>query len=526
MFLISSPCTARTCGTGLICFAMRKWMLFFTMAFYSHTLFSQYYFNKLFDTPFPYVGAILRSIEAPDSGFILMHTSFDVFKDTNAICIVKINKYGDTVWKRSYGAVGTAHEQYEIIRTEDSCYVFCGGEWKNDTLNAFLFKINEQGDSLWMKTYNPGGYLCYFETVIETFDGGFLATGGYNKDKINGTSPSRQAYTIKTDKEGNVQWSLLYGDGYLNEAGIGLVETPDHGYLQSGYAGSPTSSDFYVYPQLIKIKNNGQIAWIKNYSDPDYYWFYTQIKRTLDGNYLISGGYANDEDVFPSDPYGNGGTLTKIDEDGNVLWFKRYGDEIYDAECYDFVELPDSSIVTIGFNHQPWEKSTLVKFNSQGTIIWKQQYLYNSEFESNEALFEIIHTKDNGFLMTGYAHNPELDTTGFSIGKGWILKVDSLGCPMPLCVVATEEPGLPTLPAAFLEVFPNPTSGTVEVRWNPREGTGTLEVFNINGTRLMLQQVALQGGSNPLSLDGQPAGVYVVRLRTSSGSVTHKLIIE
>lgn len=109
---------------------MWKILLSLTFLFQSSSSFAQSYFNKLLETPYPYVGAILGGIETPDSGFILMHTSFDIFKDTNQINIIKINKKGDFVWKKGYGAEGTAHEQYEIIRTKDSCYIFCGGNGK------------------------------------------------------------------------------------------------------------------------------------------------------------------------------------------------------------------------------------------------------------------------------------------------------------------------------------------------------------------------------------------------------------
>jgi hypothetical protein len=78
----------------------------------------------------------------------------------------------------------------------------------------------------------------------------------------------------------------------------------------------------------------------------------------------------------------------------------------------------------------------------------------------------------------------------------------------------------------WLLLTPNPTSGNIEVRWNSIDETGTLEVYNINGILIMQQKIALQSGSISLSLDNHPVGVYVVHLRTSSGNLTQKLIIE
>ncbi len=80
--------------------------------------------------------------------------------------------------------------------------------------------------------------------------------------------------------------------------------------------------------------------------------------------------------------------------------------------------------------------------------------------------------------------------------------------------------------AGWLSLMPNPSSGAVEVRWEPSEGTGTLEVFNLNGMQIICQTVSLQGGMATLSLESQPVGVYLVRLSTTTGSVSRKLIKE
>lgn len=373
-----------------------------------------------------------------------------------------------------------------------------------------------------MKTFNSGSYLCLFGNVIETSDGGFLATGGCEKTPPGGSDPFRQNYTVKTDGLGNILWQLTRGDYSTHENSFGIVETPDHEYLQAGNVRNPYIDDFYVYSQLVRIKNNGQVAWVKNYIDSDYYQGFFDIQKALDGNYLIAGGWANDEDIFPSDPYGGGGTLTKVDENGSVLWFKRYGDEIYDAECYDFVELPDSSIVTIGFSHQPWERSTLVKFNSEGEIIWTHPYLYNTEFETNEALFEVIHTKDNGFLMTGYAHNPMLDTIGFSIGKGWILKVDSLGCPVPMCVTSTIDPIREE--NEVIKIFPNPFQNEFQIKLPIDNKYEKINIYD--ATARLIISADLKSKEDHLTIDASNMnnGLYFIEFISKTERMMKKII--
>jgi hypothetical protein len=479
----------------------------------------------LLDTPYPFVGVVWGSIETPDSGFILMHTSFDIFQDTNQIKIVKVDKTGEILWTKNYGAAGTAHEQYEIIRTADSCYVFCGLEWKNDTASAMLFKINENGDSLWMKTYNSGYYLGVFGKVIETSNKDLICIGGYDKTPVGGPDPWRQIFIVRTDKDGNLRWHRNYGSSSLNNNGRDIVETPEHEFICSGYIRSPyaASSQFFVDALLMKIDSLGNEIWVQQYSEFNIWQALVEINQTLDGNYLATGDFTNNYYINTNDPYGAGGILLKIDAAGNTLWFKRYGDEILDAGCYDFVELPDSSFVTVGMSYRPHTKAKMVKFNNQGEITAVFPFNYNST-DFGEELFTILHTKDNGFLMTG--DGAPYDTINpLLVSKGWILKVDSLGCQIPFCVVDTDEPRAPNPPQG-LQLLPNPSSGVVEVRWTGAEGGGTLEVFQLNGVLLLRQNVSLPSGSSTISLDQQPAGIYLVRLNTGASSITRKLVKE
>lgn len=501
---------------------MWKILLCFALSFQLIPGSSQTYFSKLLETPYPYVGAILGSIETPDSGFILMHTSFDIFEDTNKINIVKINKNGGTIWHKSYGATGTAHEQYEIIRTKDSCYVFCGAEQKDLIYSAMLFKINEQGDSIWMKTFNIGFYLGVFGKVIETSDNGLIAIGGYDKTPPDGSDPWRQAYIVKTDKDGNLQWQRSYGSAELNDNGRDIVETPEGDFICSGYVGYPyLTNDFYVRAQVMKINAQGQIIWIKEYPVREYNQAFIEINRTLDGNYLVSGDYTYNRYATTGDPNHSGGILLKIDSNGNTLWFKRYQEEVLEAGFYDYVELPDSSIVTIGFSYFPDENSTLVKFSSTGEIKWKNIYKYNTAWEVSEGLFKVIHTKDNGFLMCGYGVSPILNDP-FATSKGWILKVDSLGCAIPLCVVATDEPDQEENNS--IEIYPNPFLSGFQIEL-PVEGKyKRINVYDVTGHLLFVKDLEI--GDTTASIDGSRLnnGVFFVEILSKTERVVKKII--
>jgi hypothetical protein len=94
-------------------------------------------------------------------------------------------------------------------------------------------------------------------------------------------------------------------------------------------------------------------------------------------------------------------------------------------------------------------------------------------------LYKVQQTQDEGFVMCGFAHTI-VDVPVSSASDTWILKVDKYGCEIPVCVTSIEEPTQPEPPKeeTYFEVYPNPSSGVVNVEWNPSVGSGLLEVLN------------------------------------------------
>lgn len=75
-----------------------------------------------------------------------------------------------------------------------------------------------------------------------------------------------------------------------------------------------------------------------------------------------------------------------------------------------------------------------------------------------------------------------------------------------------------------LQVYPNPASNRVNIAW---DGSRVNEVALVgSGGRLVMTQSPATGAHNlRLAVDGVPAGVYFVRLRTAEGVATRRMVI-
>ena len=68
-------------------------------------------------------------------------------------------------------------------------------------------------------------------------------------------------WLVKTDSNGNMQWNKTYG-GSSTEAPSSVVQTKDGGYALAGNtvtssAGIPPNDDFW----LVKTESNGNMQW-------------------------------------------------------------------------------------------------------------------------------------------------------------------------------------------------------------------------------------------------------------------------
>lgn len=85
----------------------------------------------------------------------------------------------------------------------------------------------------------------------------------------------------------------------------------------------------------------------------------------------------------------------------------------------------------------------------------------------------------------------------------------------------------PTFATVGAALYPNPASGSVTIGLNAHSGPVSVEVINALGQVVVRRELTPAGASQiSLSLAGCTLGVYTVRLRTASGLVSQRLIVN
>ncbi|MBU1707836.1 hypothetical protein KKB28_08005, partial [bacterium] len=84
----------------------------------------------------------------------------------------------DTLWTRTFGG-----EEYDLVfdikQTSDGGYIIAGETASSEVMGAYLLRLDNDGDSLWMRIYRDEEDIHYFFNafeVLQTEDGGYILT--------------------------------------------------------------------------------------------------------------------------------------------------------------------------------------------------------------------------------------------------------------------------------------------------------------------------------------------------------------
>jgi hypothetical protein len=282
--------------------------------------------------------------------------------------LIKTDAFGEVQWSRNYTRGNT---QFAVL-TRDGGYALAGT--KEDT----LIKIDTQGNVQWSKKYAIFSE-AYVSSVIQTIDGGF-AIVGYGYNPLYRTEPM----LVKTDSNGNIQWSKTYGEPSESRIVLSIVQTIDDGFALAG----STRGDMW----FVKTDSVGDVLWETKYGGQDAE-ICSSVVRTTNGGYLLTGSTAS----FGAGDYD--GWVVKTDSNGKMQWNKTYGGAGRD----DFraaAITSDGGYVLVGSTDVIKNPvAAVVKFDAFGELEWEKNFSGENRPES------VTVASDGGYFFAGLKGN-------------------------------------------------------------------------------------------------------------------------
>ncbi|MCD6161698.1 MAG: T9SS type A sorting domain-containing protein [candidate division Zixibacteria bacterium] len=195
----------------------------------------------------------LSVCQTSDGGYIMTGWTNSFGAGEDDVYIVKTDSEGDTLWTKTFGYI-FCDKAMSIIETTDGCYAAIGGTgyWGYYPTNAYLIKLDADGDSLWTRTYG-GSWSDAGGAIIEASDGGYIFLGWTLSFNVEG----HDFYLVKVDSSGEQEFYRTYGGNEM-DVGRSISLTSDGGYLLTGYTYSFGGwMDIYV----IRTDSLGDTLW-------------------------------------------------------------------------------------------------------------------------------------------------------------------------------------------------------------------------------------------------------------------------
>jgi hypothetical protein len=210
--------------------------------------------------------------QTEDGGYILGGYTYSFGAGSADFWLVKTDAEGDSLWSRTYG--GPDWDGCESVQqTADGGYILAGMTYSFGAgyCDAWLVKTNENGDSVWSRTFG-GNNGDWCRSVRQTSDGGYVL--GANTC-FSGVGEC-DFWIVKTDADGDSVWSRAFGGNGLEDC-HSVQQTSDGGYILAGYTHSFGDGDYDFWlvktgPELpVEPRENSvpvEYALCQNYPNP------------------------------------------------------------------------------------------------------------------------------------------------------------------------------------------------------------------------------------------------------------------
>lgn len=319
-------------------------------------------------------------------------------------------------WQRAYG--GSESDQLKSIQsTTDGGYIFAGSTFSKDgditynngKRNAWVIKADPQGGIQWQKTF--GGSLYEMANSIrQTSDGGYIFVG--SSVPINGNQGTSDCWIVKLDPAGNIQWQKCLGGSSTEEANS-IQQTSDGGYIIAGSTGNIADGDitetygFFDW-WIVKLDAHGNIQWQKTFGGP-YPDVAKSIQQTQDGGYIAAGIYGKtfmDSDIW----------IIKLSSTGDTQWQKFFGGS--KLEIANSIQQTSDNGYFIAGSSNSKDQQIIGNQSDLNYLIIKTDDLGNLQWQKslggtgNDLVFSAIQTPDNGYLITGSSDSNDGDVSG------------------------------------------------------------------------------------------------------------------
>ncbi|MBE0571456.1 MAG: T9SS type A sorting domain-containing protein, partial [Ignavibacteriaceae bacterium] len=336
-----------------------------------------------------------------DGGFIVAGTTSSFGAGGQDIYLIKTDENGETLWTKTFGGSGNDRAS-NVVETNDNGYAIFGttNSYGNGGDDFLLWKTDSLGNTEWYKSYGTNSNEVGNEG-IQTSDNGYIMVGNINE-------AFQKSRIIKTDSSGNETWSKVIINYLCPTLVYSVTQTIDSGYVVCGSWYYWIPGDYVYESYLYKFSSSGDSLFLKSY-DFTIREISKVVRNSYDGK-LIMGGITG--------TYDQKSRLLKVTPYGDILWTKEI-DGSQDPDYLNSLEqdFDNGFVFTIVCNGNPPYGADfgLIKCDINGDFLWEKR-IGGSQYDFARS---VNLTNDSGYVVVG-------ETKSFGAGDNdvWLMKLN------------------------------------------------------------------------------------------------------
>ncbi len=435
--------------------------------------------------------------ETSDSGFVMIGYSFKVsgYPYERDMYVVRTDRFGNEIWTNTYGGdkddIGTS-----IMQLEDDGFIFCGfsASYVEGYQQVRVVRTDEDGIESWSRNYEYDRTSSTY-AMCRTLDGNFMMAC---------MGPDDGVVILKIGQDGAVLNEYTIDD--ISQGFYGITATADGGAIITG-----GGTQLF----LMKVYSSGLRDWSKPYG---------ALSNGRSVIQLADGGYAafgwKEYSLLDKEFW-----LLRVDEDGEVLWDKHYGNK-YRDEGYCVSQTLDGGFIMTGFmfpeSGDEGKQIWVVRTDSEGNTIWTKTI----GGDHSEDAYCIQPTSDSGYVIAGSTNSKEDD-----IGDMYLIK---LAKDPALTTDVNDDSGELPMDFKLAQNHPNPFNPATTIEFElPRRSFVSLNIYNLLGQRVaQLIDGKFPAGKHRIEWDGimtdggqAPSGVYFYRIAVDGRAESKKMLL-
>jgi len=291
---------------------------------------------------------------ALDGGFIL--TGYSRIDEKENILVVKTDGVGNQEWLNNFPYNDNAGSN-AVIGLSDGNLGITGYSNSNNNQDVFVLKLDTDGNVLWSKTVG-GNKTDEGHDILATENGGMVVLGVTHSQGDN----DGDIWILEFDSEGNSIDTLLISlEG--KQVGYSFVKTDLNEYVIGGItSGNSGVTDAFI----IKVNELGEVEWEFSYGE-----IYNDIGYSIiysDGGWVLAG------QTYSYDVGGGDILLLKVNDFGELEWVETIGGNFQDS-AYDIKLAQDGGYIISGSTYsQNNTDGWLIKTDSHGNFKGMLEY--------------------------------------------------------------------------------------------------------------------------------------------------------